>query len=98
MTEEESTGDGALSTLLRGYRADAALIPEPTGGTINRVHTGTLWFRLQGARRARARRLCQTGTNAILAAYRLIQALQRHRAERNECGDSASLVRGHHIR
>ena len=30
--EEESTGVGALSTLQRGYRADACFIPEPTGG------------------------------------------------------------------
>ena len=30
VTEEESTGNGALSTLARGYRADACLIPEPT--------------------------------------------------------------------
>ena len=29
--EEESTGVGALSTLQRGYRADACFIPEPTG-------------------------------------------------------------------
>ena len=28
VTEEESTGNGALATLLRGYRAEAALIPE----------------------------------------------------------------------
>ena len=32
MIEEESTGVGALSTLQRGYRADACFIPEPTGG------------------------------------------------------------------
>lgn len=31
--EEESTGVGALSTLQRGYRADACLIPEPTDGS-----------------------------------------------------------------
>ena len=33
VTEEELTGNGALSTLARGYRADACLIPEPTGAT-----------------------------------------------------------------
>lgn len=47
VTEEESTGNGALSTLVRGYRAEAALITEPTGGTITRAHTGTLWFRIK---------------------------------------------------
>jgi len=34
--EEESTGVGALSTLQRGYRADACFIPEPTGGKMVR--------------------------------------------------------------
>ena len=36
VTEEECTGNGALSTLARGYRADAALVPEPTGNTLCR--------------------------------------------------------------
>jgi acetylornithine deacetylase len=47
VTEEESTGNGALAALLRGYRADAALIPKPTGHTITRAQTGTIWFRLR---------------------------------------------------
>ena len=32
VTEEECTGNGALSALVRGYQADAAIIPEPVGG------------------------------------------------------------------
>ncbi len=31
VTEEECTGNGALSALVRGYQADAAIIPEPVG-------------------------------------------------------------------
>ena len=46
VTEEESTGNGALSTLARGYRADACLIPEPTGPRILRGTVGVMWFRL----------------------------------------------------
>ena len=78
VTEEECTGNGALSTLARGYRADAVLIPEPTDGTITRAHVGVMWFRLRvrgvPVHVARA----QTGTNAIMSAYTLIQALARH--------------------
>ena len=33
VTEEECTGNGALSALVRGYRADAAIIPEPEDDT-----------------------------------------------------------------
>ena len=45
--EEESTGVGALSTLQRGYRADACFIPEPTGGKMVRSQVGVIWFRLK---------------------------------------------------
>lgn len=84
VTEEECTGNGALSTLARGYRADACLIPEPTANTITRAHVGVMWFRLRvrgvPVHVARA----QTGSNAILSAYALIQALQQHTAALNE--------------
>src|SRR5258708_32187842 len=45
--EEESTGVGALSTLQRGYRADACFIPEPTSGNMVRSQVGVIWFRLK---------------------------------------------------
>jgi len=83
VTEEESTGNGALSTLLRGYRADAALIPEPTGGTITRCHTGTLWFRIRVRGVPVHVAVAQSGTNAILSAMHLVQALQAHTRELN---------------
>jgi acetylornithine deacetylase len=83
VTEEECTGNGALSTLARGYRADAVLIPEPTDGTITRAHVGVMWFRLRvrgvPVHVARA----QAGSNAIMSAFHLIQALQAHTAELN---------------
>nr|WP_162501464.1 ArgE/DapE family deacylase [Methylobacterium crusticola] len=81
--EEESTGLGALSTLQRGYRADACLIPEPTDGRLMRAQVGVIWFRLrvrgEPAHVARA----ATGANAIKAAYHLIQALEGLEAEWN---------------
>ena len=84
VTEEECTGNGALSTLARGYRADACLIPEPTGNTITRSHVGVMWFRLRvrgvPVHVARA----QTGSNAILSAYTLIQACQKLTVEINQ--------------
>jgi acetylornithine deacetylase len=84
VTEEESTGNGALATLLRGYRADACLIPEPTGGTITRAHTGTLWFRIRVRGVPVHVAVAQTGSNAIMSAYTLIQALYAHTAALNE--------------
>ncbi len=84
VTEEESTGNGALATLLRGYRADACLIPEPTGGTITRAHTGTLWFRIKVRGVPVHVAVAQSGSNAIMSAYHLIQALQEHTRELNK--------------
>lgn len=83
VTEEESTGNGALSTLLRGYRAEAALIPEPTGHTITRTHTGTIWFRLRVRGVPVHVAVAQSGSNAIMSAYHLIQALVEHTRELN---------------
>jgi len=84
VTEEESTGNGALSTLLRGYRAEAVLIPEPTGHTITRTHTGTLWFRLRVQGVPVHVAVAQDGSNAILSAYHLINALIAHTKTLNE--------------
>jgi acetylornithine deacetylase len=83
VTEEESTGNGALATLLRGYRADTVLIPEPTGHTITRCHTGTLWFRLRVRGVPVHVMMAEAGTNAILSAMHLIRALQDHTAALN---------------
>jgi acetylornithine deacetylase len=84
VTEEECTGNGALSTLARGYRAEAALVPEPTGNQLSRAYVGVMWFRLRvrgvPVHVARA----QTGTNAIMSAYALIQEIYRLTAEINE--------------
>jgi acetylornithine deacetylase len=76
VTEEESSGRGALSALARGYRADACLIPESTGNTITRAHTGALWFKLRVRGQPVHVQESQTGTNAILSAFHLIGALQ----------------------
>jgi len=47
VVEEESTGNGALMTHLRGYRADAALIPEPEDEKLVRANVGVLWFQIK---------------------------------------------------
>ena len=84
VTEEECTGNGALSTLARGYRADAALVPEPTGNQLSRAYVGVMWFRLRvrgvPVHVARA----QTGTNAIMSAYALLQEMYALTAKINE--------------
>jgi acetylornithine deacetylase len=84
VTEEESTGNGALSTLARGYRADACLIPEPTDAKILRGTVGVMWFRLRLSGRPVHVSQSETGSNAILSAFGLIEALRGHTRELNE--------------
>ncbi|MBV8698459.1 ArgE/DapE family deacylase [Bradyrhizobium sp.] len=81
--EEESTGVGALSTLQRGYRADACFIPEPTGGRMVRAQVGVIWFRLKVRGHPVHVAHATSGSNAIMAAYHLIEALQKLEAEWN---------------
>jgi len=84
VTEEESTGNGALSTLARGYRADACMIPEPTAAKILRGTVGVMWFRLVLRGRPVHVSESERGTNAILSAFGLIEALRGHTRELNE--------------
>ncbi|WP_308639473.1 peptidase [Paenibacillus silvisoli] len=44
--EEESGGAGTLAMIVKGYKADAALIPEPTNMRIFPKQQGSMWFRL----------------------------------------------------
>ncbi|WP_458756162.1 ArgE/DapE family deacylase [Afipia sp. TerB] len=74
--EEESTGVGALSTLQRGYRADCCFIPEPTNGKLVRSQVGVIWFRLKVRGKPAHVFEAGVGSNAIKAAYHLIQALE----------------------
>jgi acetylornithine deacetylase len=83
VVEEESTGNGALMTHLRGYRADAVLIPEPEDEKLVRAHTGVLWFEIQVQGHPVHVREMQAGGNAIDAAYRVITALRQLEAEWN---------------
>src|SRR3954466_13839949 len=70
--EEESTGVGALSTLQRGYRADACFIPEPTSGQMVRSQVGVIWFRLKVRGHPVHVFEAGAGSNAITAAFHLI--------------------------
>ncbi len=83
VTEEECTGNGALACLLRGYRADAAIIPEPCDDRLTRANMGVIWFRVHVRGIPVHASVAGSGANAIEASYRLIQALHGLEAEWN---------------
>lgn len=83
VVEEESTGNGAMQTFLRGYTADAALIPEPEGDKLVRACAGVLWFSVEVRGVPVHVREMGEGANAIDAAYRVIGALREIEAKWN---------------
>jgi len=84
VTEEECTGNGALSCLVRGYRAEAAIIPEPEDDKLVRANVGVLWFRVHVRGMPVHVREAGAGANAIEACFPLVAALRALEAEWNE--------------
>ncbi len=95
VVEEESTGNGALMTHLRGYKADAALIPEPGAEALTRANVGVLWFEVEVRGHPVHVAYMGTGANAIDAAYRVVGALRGLEARWNEAAESDPLFGGH---
>ena len=83
VVEEESTGNGALMTYLRGYQADAVLIPEPEEEMLVRANVGVLWFQVEVRGVPKHVREMGNGANAIDAAYRVIAELRQMEEEWN---------------
>ena len=92
-SRRNSTGNGALMTHLRGYRADAVLIPEPEDEKLVRANTGVLWFQVEvrghpgacardGRRRQRHRRRLPGDRGAAGARGRVERATARATAFR----------------
>lgn len=87
--EEESTGNGTLMTHLKGYKADAVLIPEPMQEQLVRANVGVLWFQMEVRGRPVHVREMSSGVNAIDACWKLVEPLRELEAEWNERHASA---------
>jgi len=84
VTEEECTGNGALATLKRGYRADACFIPEPLGHRLLRAELGSVWFRARILGRPGHVLAANQADNAIMASRDYVDDLLDLTAEINE--------------
>jgi acetylornithine deacetylase len=87
VVEEESTGDGALMTHLRGYKADAVVVSEPSHETITRANIGVVWFQVEVRGVPVHVQRMGTGANAIDGAYRIVGELRKLEAEWNATKD-----------
>ncbi len=80
---EESGGVGTLTTIVRGYLADAAIILEPTSLKLCPVQAGALTFRLIVRGRLAHAALKQSGVSAIDKLRVLLDAIDRLERDRH---------------
>ncbi|RTE10893.1 peptidase [Paenibacillus whitsoniae] len=81
--EEESGGAGTLAAILQGYKADAALIPEPTNLRIFPKQQGSMWFRIEVKGRSAHGGTRYEGVSAIEKSMIVLSHLQELEAQRN---------------
>ncbi len=81
--EEESGGSGTLAAVLRGYKADAAIIPEPTNMKIFPKQQGSMWFRIHVKGRSAHGGTRYEGVNAIEKSLAVVDHLRRLEEKRN---------------
>lgn len=96
VVEEECTGNGALACLQRGYKADAALIPEPFAGELVTAQLGVLWFQVHLKGIPVHVAYAGSGSNAIEAAIPLIESLHAMEERWNAPACRHADYRDHH--
>ena len=83
VVDEECGGAGTLAAIMRGYRADAALITEPTNMKIFAKQQGSLWFRISVIGKSAHGGTRYEGVSAIEKAQIVLQRLKELESERN---------------
>lgn len=76
VVEEECTGNGALACLVEGYRADAAIIPEPLPGIMS-AQMGVMWLALEISGKPVHASVAHTGVGAIDFAVYMFSELKK---------------------
>jgi acetylornithine deacetylase len=74
---EESGGVGTLTTIVKGFKADAAIITEPTRLRLCPVQSGALTFRVKVAGKAIHACMKPYGVSAIEKFYLLLEAVRQ---------------------
>lgn len=90
---EEDGGVGTLATIFRGYRADGAVVMEPTNLKVATTGAGCFNFRVRVPGKAAHGALRSEGVSAIRKTHRVLGALERLERERNAPGDP--IIPGH---
>ncbi|MBA3799627.1 MAG: ArgE/DapE family deacylase [Geodermatophilaceae bacterium] len=83
VVSEEDGGLGAWATLRRGHRGDAAVLLEPTSGSVHTAGAGALTFRIEVTGRAAHGATRDMGVSAFEAFWPIHLALRELETERN---------------
>ncbi|HDR7795283.1 TPA: peptidase [Bacillus luti] len=81
--EEESGGAGTLATILRGYKADGVIIPEPTNMKFFPKQQGSMWFRLHVKGKAAHGGTRYEGISAIEKSMFVVDHVRKLEEKRN---------------
>ncbi|HMO56485.1 MAG TPA: ArgE/DapE family deacylase [Roseiflexaceae bacterium] len=81
---EEDGGCGALATVLRGYRADGAVVVEPTELCVAPAQAGALNFRIHVPGMSAHGCVREEGVSAIEKFFPIYQALMAFERQRND--------------
>ena len=81
--EEETGGVGTLATVVRGYKADAAIIPEPTNMKLFIKQQGSMWFRVMVEGRSAHGGTRYEGVSAIEKSWKVFNAIMELEKKRN---------------
>ncbi|MDR6883958.1 peptidase [Bacillus sp. 3255] len=84
VVEEESGGAGTLAAIVKGYRADGALIPEPTNMRIFPKQQGSMWFRVTVKGRSAHGGTRYEGVSAIEKSVKVIEHIRELERVRND--------------
>jgi len=94
VVEEESGGSGTLASILRGYKADGAFIPEPSEMVIYPQQQGSMWFRMAVKGRVAHGGTRYLGVSAIEKAMLVVNQVRELEQQRNARLADEPLYRG----
>lgn len=78
VSDEEDASQGTRDIIAAGWRADAAVVPEPTMGAIAIAHKGFVWVEVDILGVAAHGSDSQAGVDAILQAGWFLQSLEQY--------------------
>lgn len=81
VSDEEDASQGTQDVIEAGWRADAAIFPEPTQGAILTAHKGFVWIEVDILGTAAHGSDPATGRDAILYAGSFLQALGQYQTQ-----------------